>query len=176
MEGQTSNPEQIDDSETKIEKVLITDILNQVNLETLPLFKEKDSRLIFDIVESSRAAIECDREELVYVFSNLLTRISNFLNPSRVAVCHARLINGRIAVTIGEVNALLSHKQILTIVSDVYNLIDAVENIPQPSREMGLAKVQEVLQKYNGTVSLEQVDSLRNRCKFYIVTLPNKVF
>ena len=46
IDGQTSNPEQIDDSETKVEKVLITDILNQVNLETLPLFKEKDSRLI----------------------------------------------------------------------------------------------------------------------------------
>ena len=176
IDGQTSNPEQIDDSETKVEKVLITDILNQVNLETLPLFKEKDSRLIFDIVESSRAAIECDREEIAYVFTNLLTRISNFLNPSRIAVCHARLINGRIAITIGEVNALLSHKQILTIVSDVYNLIGAVENTPQPSREMGLAKVQEVLQKYNGTVSLEQVDSLRNRSKFYIVTLPNKFF
>ena len=176
IDGQTSNPEQIDDSETKVEKVLITDILNQVNLETLPLFKEKDSRLIFDIVESSRAAIECDREEIAYVFTNLLTRISNFLNPSRIAVCHARLINDRIAITIGEVNALLSHKQILTIVSDVYNLIGAVENTPQPSREMGLAKVQEVLQKYNGTVSLEQVDSLRNRSKFYIVTLPNKFF
>ena len=176
IDGQTSNPEQIDDSETKVEKVLITDILNQVNLETLPLFKEKDSRLIFDIVESSRAAIECDREEIAYVFTNLLTRISNFLNPSRIAVCHARLINDRIAITIGEVNALLSHKQILSIVSDVYNLIGAVENIPQPSREMGLAKVQEVLQKYNGTVSLEQVDSLRNRSKFYIVTLPNKFF
>ena len=62
------------------------------------------------------------------------------------------------------------------MVSDVYNLIGAVENTPQPSREMGLAKVQEVLQKYNGTVSLEQVDSLRNRSKFYIVTLPNKFF
>ena len=176
IDGQTLNPEQIDDSVAKTEKVLVTDILNQVNLETLPLFKEKDSRLIFDIVESSRAAIECDREEIAYVFTNLLTRISNFLNPSRIAVCHARLINDRIAITIGEVNALLSHKQILSIVSDVYNLIGAVENIPQPSREMGLAKVQEVLQKYNGTVSLEQVDSLRNRSKFYIVTLPNKFF
>ena len=176
IDGQTLNPEQIDGSLEKTEKVLVTDILNQVNLETLPLFKEKDSRLIFDIVESSRAAIECDREEIAYVFTNLLTRISNFLNPSRIAVCHARLINDRIAITIGEVNALLSHKQILTIVSDVYNLIGAVENTPQPSREMGLAKVQEVLQKYNGTVSLEQVDSLRNRSKFYIVTLPNKFF
>ena len=90
-------------------------------------------------------------------------------------MCHARLINGRIAVTIGEVNALLSHKQILSIVSDVYNLINDIENPTQPSREIGLAKVQEILQKYNGTVSLEQVDSLRNRSKFYIVTLPNKL-
>ena len=123
IDGQTSNPEQIDDSETKVEKVLITDILNQVNLETLPLFKEKDSRLIFDIVESSRAAIECDREEIAYVFTNLLTRISNFLNPSRIAVCHARLINDRIAITIGEVNALLSHKQILTALLDLRGLM-----------------------------------------------------
>jgi len=174
MDGQTSSHNQMDESETKTEKVLIADILNQVNLETLPLFTEKDSRLIFDIVECGRSVVECDREEVIYVFTNLLTRISNFLNPSRVAVCHARLINGRIAVTIGEVNALLSHKQILSIVNDVYKLIDNIDNKSQPSREMGLAKVQEVLQKYNGTVLLEQVDSLRNRCKFYIVTLPNK--
>ena len=176
MDVQPSNHAQIDDSETNIEQVLIADILNQVNLEILPLFKEKDSRLIFDIVESSRAVIECDREEIVYVFTNLLTRISNFLDPFRVAVCHARLMDGRIAVTIGEVNALLSHKQILSIVSDVYSLIGDIENTPQPSRDMGLAKIQEVLQKYNGTVALEQVNILRNRCKFYVVTLPNKLF
>jgi signal transduction histidine kinase len=175
MDVQTSSHSQINDSEIKIEKVLMADILNQVNLGTLPLFEQKDSRLIFDIVECSRSVVECNREDIIYVFTNLLTRISNFLNPSRIAVCHARLINGRIAVTIGEVNALLSHKQILSIVSDVYNLINDIENPTQPSREIGLAKVQEILQKYNGTVSLEQVDSLRNRSKFYIVTLPNKL-
>ena len=171
MEAQTSSHPEIDDPETKTEKILIADILNQVNLETLPLFKEKDSGLIFDIVECSRSVVECNREDLIYVFTNLLTRISNFLNPSRIAVCHARLVNGQIAITIGEINALLSHKQILSIVNDVNKLIDETS---QPRREMGLAKIQEVLQKYNGTVVLEQVDSLRNRCKFYIVTLPNK--
>ena len=175
MDAQTSSHPEIDDPETKTERVLIAEILNQVNLETLPLFEEKDSRLIFDIVECSRSVVECNREDIIYVFTNLVTRISNFLNPSRIAVCHARLINGRIAITIGEVNALFSHKQILSIVSDVYILINDVENPTQPSREMGLAKVQEVLQKYNGTVSLEQIDSLRNRSKFYIVTLPNKL-
>ncbi len=176
MDSPTSKPNQSDDSEANIEKILIADILNQVNLETLPLFKEKDSRLIFDVVESSRAMIECNHEEITYVFTNLLTRISNFLNSSKIAVCHARLIDGRIAVAIGEVNALLSHKQILSIVSDVYNLIGDVENTPQPSRDMGLVKIQEILQKYNGTVALEQVNILRNRCKFYVVTLPNKLF
>lgn len=175
MDAQTSSHAEIDDPETKIEKVLIADILNQVNLETLPLFEEKDSRLIFDIVECSRSVVECNREDIIYVFTNLVTRISNFLNPSRIAVCHARLINGRIAITIGEVNALFSHKQILSIVSDVYSLINDGENANQSSREMGLAKVQEVLQKYNGTVSLKQIDSLRNRSKFYTVTLPNKL-
>jgi hypothetical protein len=174
LNTRTPTNDPIDDSEQKIERILIDDILNQVNLETLSLFKEKDSRLIFDIVESRRAIIECNREEIAYVFSNLLTRVANFLNPSRIAVCHATLINARIAVVIGEVNSLLSNKQILSIVCDVYKLIDNIDNTNLPSREMALTSIQDILQKYDGTVSLEQVDSFRNRCKFYVVTLPNK--
>jgi signal transduction histidine kinase len=172
LEDQTSGSEMLNDLKQKLEIVFVSDILNQVHLETVTLFKEKNSTLIFDIVDLGSASIECNREEILYVFTNLLTRTANLLNQSRFAVCHARIVNNQIAVTIGKLNALLSHKQILSILNDVYKLVKNIGHDQKPSRDAGVMTIQDILHKYNGTISLERVESLRNRYEFYVVTLP----
>jgi hypothetical protein len=161
------------DSSLSLNRCFMSEILNQIALETAPLFRDKNSRLLLDIVHIISAQLDCDREEIKYVFLNLLARISN-LDEFNVAICHARLIGDRIVITVGELSSLLSHDETMSIINKLYNLIGKSEKREPPSKEMGLTTIQEILQKYNGSISLEQVDSLRNRYKFYVVTLPNQ--
>jgi methyl-accepting chemotaxis protein len=160
------------DASLSLNRYFMSEVLSQIALETAPLFREKNSSLILDIVHIISAQLDCDREEIKYVFLNLLTRISN-LDEFNVAICHARLVGDRIVVTVGELSSLLSHNETMSIINNLYNLIGKSEQTKPPSKDLGLTTIQEILQKYNGSISLEQIDSLRNRYKFYVVNLPN---
>ncbi|PZO39212.1 MAG: hypothetical protein DCF19_14675 [Pseudanabaena frigida] len=154
-------------------KFFASELLSQVNREATALFLRQNSSLIFDI-DISSAEIEGDREEIKYVFTNLLTRIANFDELS-VAIMHARLVKDRLIVIIGKVNSLVDRDRFLFIANNLHNSISKTDLRNPLPKGMGLKILQEILQKYSGSISVELVDIHRDRYKFYVLTLPAKL-
>ena len=152
---------------------IVSELLEQVNLEVASLFQQKSNKLIFDI-DINSAETEGNYEEIKYVLVNLLTRIANF-NEFKVGIFRAKIVNNQAVCVIGKLNSLLTNDQMSSIVNKLYDLVDKSGHRTIPSRGTGLSILQGILEKCDGSISVEWVDSIRERYKFYILTLPIKV-
>ncbi len=171
---ETSNNNQLlNDLLEKSSTFACSKLLEQVNLEVGLLCQQKSNKLIFDI-DINSTEIQGSYEEIKYVLVNLLTRIAN-LNEFKVAIFHAKIVNNQVVCVIGKLNSLLTNDQMSSIVNRLYKSFGKSGHRVMPSRGTGLSNLQGILEKYDGSISVEWVDSIRERYKFYILTLPIKV-
>lgn len=148
----------------------VADFLNNLNLETANLFAQKSNNILWE-VNTNTAKIALDDSEIKYILTNLLNQIANN-HEFRTAVFHATAIENQVVFTIGKVSSLISKTQIFSIIDHLNSSTLNQEQRTTLSKGMGLMIAQEILQKYGGDISIEWVDSIRERYKFYIITLP----
>jgi len=148
----------------------VADFLNNLNLETTNLFAQKSNNILWE-VNTNTAQIAVDDSEIKYILTNLLNQIANN-HEFRTAVFHATAIENQVVFTIGKVSSLISRTQIFSIIDHLNSSTLNQEQRTTLSKGMGLMIAQEILQKYGGDISIEWVDSIRERYKFYTITLP----
>lgn len=152
---------------SQVSKSSITKIIEQVGLESEKAFVSQNSNLIVDN-SAGNVEVNGDYEGIKYVVHNLINRIA--LNNLRTGVIQVRIIDGRVTIIIGKVSSLLPKSQILSILKNL-NVSPSVSQSKLIFKGTGLSKIQKLLHKYGGTISVDLIDANRERYKFYIVTL-----
>ncbi|MBD2178194.1 HAMP domain-containing protein [Pseudanabaena sp. FACHB-1998] len=161
------------ESNQNTNQFLISELLNQVKQETETIFQKNNSKLIVN-VDNDSSLVEGNHEEILYILISLFNRVASF-NEFRLAICHSRLVDRQVVITIGKVNSSLSPEHLLSIVSNLYILIGKNSQTKELTKGMGLTALQKILQRYSGNISVEWFTSNRDRYRFYVVTLPVKV-
>jgi signal transduction histidine kinase len=165
-----SNQTLLDNSLSTQSVVTVAEFLNNLNVETANLFSQKSNNILWE-VNTNTAKIAVDDSEIKYILTNLLNQIANN-HEFRTAVFHATTIENQVVLNIGKVSSLISRTQIFSIIDHLNSSTLNQEKRTTLSKGMGLMIAQEILQKYGGDISIEWVDSIRERYKFYTITLP----
>ncbi|MDX2256317.1 MAG: hypothetical protein NW214_12445 [Pseudanabaenaceae cyanobacterium bins.39] len=167
-------------------QLAIASFLDQMKLEATNLLSPNGTQLFFEVnigqafLQANSPDVETD---LRYVIKNLLSRLvrgSNFrklvfyarmadANQNRIAFSH----QGAVVIVIGAVNPQFSRSQIVS-------LIQKLKTPPHPAevsinKGSGLTIIQSILDQYDGSIFAEAIDSHRETCQFYTLTLPIKL-
>ncbi|BBC25882.1 PAS domain-containing protein [Pseudanabaena sp. ABRG5-3] len=160
----------LDNRLSKQSVVTVTEFLNNLKVETANLFTQKSNNILWE-VNTNTTQITVDDSEIKYILTNLLNQIANN-HEFRTVVFHATTIENQVVLNIGKVSSLISRTQIFSIIDHLNSSTLNQEKRTTLSKGMGLMIAQEILQKYGGDISIEWIDSIRERYKFYTITLP----
>jgi hypothetical protein len=178
---------------TTYKRLAVATFLGQVKLEIADLLAQTNTQLFFEentkevVLQTINPDMEAD---LHYVIKNLLSRLSRSAH-FRKLVLYAQIIDARqpaklanhhfpdqepqdrVAIVVGSVNLQFSRSQTLSLIQNLKYPRTDVD--PAISKGSGLTVIQSILDRYDGAILAETIDSHRERCPFYTLTLPIRV-
>lgn len=159
--------------------VSIAKVLHQVHSEIVDLCHQKNTQLLFEapvdnvVIKTTEHNVV---DDLLYIFHNLLHRVLLTANYGCI-IFHAQLKNHKIVIVIGKVNLGLSHAQIAALANKLHTTVSNSLSVNTKQNRLasqgsGLTTIQNIIQKYGGTVTAELLESNRESYQFYVLTLP----
>ena len=148
-------------------KFYVAEAMENIVAKAEKLFTSKSSNLILEN-DIRLVTIEINREQFTYIINLLLSRVAHN-KQFRTVLVQAKVVDDHVFVVIGKVSSLLTRSQLTSILNKITNPIRLQGLNRTPTKGMGLSNIQQILDKYSGSIAVEWVDSNRESYKFYVL-------